>query len=72
MRKLFDRLFNYRLRALIKKEFAQTRHDRKLMFTLTVLPVVQLTLVGFALSCGGNERSLSPSSTIAGRPRAGS
>jgi ABC-2 type transport system permease protein len=50
MRKLFDRLINYRLRALIKKEFAQTRHDRKLMFSLTVLPVVQLTLVGFALS----------------------
>ena len=50
MRKLWNHLFNYRLRALIKKEFAQTRHDRKLMFTLTVLPVVQLTLVGFALS----------------------
>jgi ABC-2 type transport system permease protein len=38
------------MRALIRKEFAQTRHDRKLMFSLTVLPVVQLTLVGFALS----------------------
>jgi ABC-2 type transport system permease protein len=50
MRKLLDRLINYRLRALIRKEFAQTRHDRKLMFSLTVLPVVQLTLVGFALS----------------------
>jgi ABC-2 type transport system permease protein len=50
MRKLWNYLFNYRLRALIKKEFAQTRHDRKLMFSLTVLPVVQLTLVGFALS----------------------
>jgi ABC-2 type transport system permease protein len=50
MTKLWNYLFNYRLRSLIKKEFAQTRHDRKLMFTLTVLPVVQLTLVGFALS----------------------
>jgi ABC-2 type transport system permease protein len=50
MRKLLHHLFSYRLRALIKKEFNQTRHDRKLMFTLTVLPVVQLTLVGFALS----------------------
>ena len=50
MRKLWNYLFNYRLRALIKKELAQTRHDRKLMFSLTVLPVVQLTLVGFALS----------------------
>ena len=50
MGKLWNYLFNYRLRALIRKEFAQTRHDRKLMFSLTVLPVVQLTLVGFALS----------------------
>ena len=50
MGKPWSLLFNYRLRALIKKEFNQTRHDRKLMFTLTVLPVVQLTLVGFALS----------------------
>jgi ABC-2 type transport system permease protein len=50
MRKLWNYMFSYRLRALIKKEFAQTRHDRKLMFSLTVLPVVQLTLVGFALS----------------------
>ena len=50
MTKLWNYLFNYRMRALIKKEFAQTRHDRKLMFSLTVLPVVQLTLVGFALS----------------------
>jgi ABC-2 type transport system permease protein len=50
MTKLWNYVFNYRMRALIKKEFAQTRHDRKLMFSLTVLPVVQLTLVGFALS----------------------
>ena len=50
MRQLWSLLFNYRLRALIKKEFAQTRHDRKLMFTLIVLPVIQLMLVGFALS----------------------
>jgi ABC-2 type transport system permease protein len=50
MTKLWNYLFNYRLRALIEKEFAQTRHDRKLMFSLTVLPVVQLALVGFALS----------------------
>jgi len=58
MRKLLDRLINYRLRALIRKEFAQTRHDRKLMFTLIVLPVVQLTLVGFALSAAVTNVSL--------------
>jgi ABC-2 type transport system permease protein len=50
MRKLLNYLFSYRLRALMTKEFNQTRHDRKLMFTLTILPVVQLTLMGFALS----------------------
>ena len=50
MRQLWSSLFSYRLRALIKKEFAQTRHDRKLMFTLIILPVIQLMLVGFALS----------------------
>jgi ABC-2 type transport system permease protein len=50
MRKLFDRLINYRLRALIKKEFAQTRHDKKLMFSLAFMPLVQLALIGFALS----------------------
>ena len=50
MGKLWNYLFNYRLRALIRKEFAQTRHDRKLMFSLAFMPLVQLTLVGFALS----------------------
>jgi ABC-2 type transport system permease protein len=50
MKKLLDRLINYRLRALIRKEFAQTRHDRKLMFSLAFMPLVQLALIGFALS----------------------
>jgi ABC-2 type transport system permease protein len=50
MTKLLDRFINYRLRALIKKEFAQTRHDRKLMFSLAFMPLVQLALIGFALS----------------------
>ena len=43
-------LFNYRLRALIKKEFAEIRHDRKLVISLVFPPVVQLMLLGFALS----------------------
>ena len=50
MKKLIDRLINYRLRALIRKEFAQTRHDRKLMFSLAFMPLIQLALIGFALS----------------------
>ena len=50
MRKLFKNLFNHRLRALIKKEFCEIRHDRKLVMTLILPPVVQLVLLGFALS----------------------
>lgn len=39
-----------RIRALIRKEFAQIRRDRRLVVSLIVPPVVQLTLFGFALS----------------------
>lgn len=50
MRELIKYLFNYRLRALIKKEFTEIRHDRRLIITLIFPPVVQLMLMGFALS----------------------
>lgn len=39
-----------RVRALILKEFNQIRRDRRLVISLIVPPVVQLTLFGFALS----------------------
>src|ERR671923_561348 len=39
-----------RLRALIGKEFDQIRRDRRLVMSLIVPPVLQLTLFGFALS----------------------
>ena len=39
-----------RLRALIGKEFHQIRRDRRLVVSLILPPVVQLTLFGFALS----------------------
>jgi ABC-2 type transport system permease protein len=39
-----------RLRALILKEFGQIRRDRRLVLSLIVPPVLQLTLFGFALS----------------------
>jgi ABC-2 type transport system permease protein len=48
--KLFEKLINYRILALIRKEFAQIRRDRRLMATMTVQPAVQLLLLGFALS----------------------
>jgi ABC-2 type transport system permease protein len=44
------RIFNHRLLALVKKEFAQIRRDRRLMMTITIQPAIQLLLFGFALS----------------------
>jgi ABC-2 type transport system permease protein len=39
-----------RLRALIGKEFNQIRRDRRLVLSLLIPPILQLTLFGFALS----------------------
>jgi ABC-2 type transport system permease protein len=47
---VLDRIFNHRLRALIFKEFAQMRHDRRLAISLILPPTLQLLLLGFALS----------------------
>src|SRR5262245_51463204 len=48
---MFSRLLSLgRLRALIAKEFAQIRRDRRLALSLVLPPVLQLTLFGFALS----------------------
>ena len=44
------RIFSYRMRALIKKEFDQIGRDRRLQISLILPPVLQLTLFGFALS----------------------
>jgi ABC-2 type transport system permease protein len=43
-------VFNHRVRALVRKEFNQIRRDRRLMISLVLPPIVQLTLFGFALS----------------------
>jgi ABC-2 type transport system permease protein len=50
MRKLWNALFNHRVRALITKEFNQIRRDRRLAISIILPPIVQLTLFGFALS----------------------
>lgn len=50
MKDFFSRIFNYRIRALVRKEFGQIRRDRRLAISLILPPVVQLTLFGFALS----------------------
>ncbi|MGB6942207.1 MAG: ABC transporter permease [Bryobacteraceae bacterium] len=43
-------IFNYRTRALIRKEFGHIRRDRRLAFSLILPPTLQLLLLGFALS----------------------
>jgi ABC-2 type transport system permease protein len=43
-------VFNRRVRALVRKEFNQIRRDRRLMISLILPPILQLTLFGFALS----------------------
>ena len=47
---MIERILNNRLRALIRKEFAQIRRDRRLAFSLVLPPTLQLLLLGFALS----------------------
>src|SRR2546428_1137193 len=50
MRRWIPQLFNYRVRALMRKEFNQIRHDRRLAVSLILPPTLQLLLFGFALS----------------------
>src|SRR5262245_34308074 len=50
MRRLLQRLYNQRIRALMRKEFNQIRRDRRLAFSLILPPALQLLLFGFALS----------------------
>jgi ABC-2 type transport system permease protein len=45
-----QQIFNHRVRALVRKEFAQIRRDRRLAISLVVPPTLQLLLLGFALS----------------------
>jgi ABC-2 type transport system permease protein len=45
-----NRFFNHRVGALMRKEFAQIRRDRRLAVSLILPPTLQLLLLGFALS----------------------
>lgn len=49
MRTLIQALFGYRFRALLWKEFAQIRRDRRLAMSLIVPPVLQLLLFSLVL-----------------------
>jgi ABC-2 type transport system permease protein len=51
-------VLGHRIRALIAKEFAQIRGDRRLIMSLIVPPVLQLTLFGFALSASVSDLRL--------------
>jgi ABC-2 type transport system permease protein len=48
--KLIEFLFGYRIRALLKKEFAQIRRDRRLAMSLILPPVLQLLLFSLVLN----------------------
>src|SRR5450755_4509921 len=51
-------MFNHRLLALIRKEVAQIRGDRRLAISLILPPTLQLLLFGFALSANVNNIKL--------------
>ncbi|PMB30674.1 ABC transporter permease [Fischerella thermalis BR2B] len=54
----FFRFFNVRLIALIRKEIAQIRRNKQLIFLLTVSPILQLLIFGFAISPEVNHLQL--------------
>lgn len=58
MKRFISSLFSNRLRALVRKEFAQIRRDRRLVISLILPPVLQLTLFGFALSANVTDVKL--------------
>src|ERR1700691_4250864 len=50
MKKALQTLFSRRFLALLKKEFAQIRRDRRLAISLTLPPVLQLLLFSVVLN----------------------
>src|SRR5258708_18239482 len=50
MKKLAQFFLSYRLRALLQKEFAQMRRDRRLVMSLAVFPTLQLLLFSLVLN----------------------
>src|ERR1700743_1162930 len=50
MKQLVESLFGHRFRALLWKEFAQIRHDRRLAFSLILPPALQLLLFSLVLN----------------------
>jgi ABC-2 type transport system permease protein len=50
MKRLIFFLFGYRIRALLRKEFAQIRRDRRLAMSLILPPVLQLMIFSLVLN----------------------
>src|ERR1700684_3962907 len=50
MKKTIQSLFSYRFLALLRKEFAQMRRDRRLVMSLAVFPTLQLPLFPLVLN----------------------
>src|SRR5580658_254999 len=50
MRKVTQFFLSYRLRALLRKEFAQIRRDRRLAMSLIIPPTLQLLLFSLVLN----------------------
>src|SRR5579863_7785135 len=50
MKNLVQFFFGYRIRALLRKEFAQMRRDRRLAMSLVIFPTLQLLLFTLVLN----------------------
>jgi ABC-2 type transport system permease protein len=58
MKPLIHSLFSHRLRALLRKEFAQIRRDRRLAMSLIVPPTLQLLLFSLVLNATVSDLKL--------------
>ena len=69
IKELFRKLFNYRVRALIQKEFRQIRRDRRLAISLILPPTCSCSYSALR-SVPQCPMSAWAWSTTAGRPKA--
>src|ERR1700691_5348127 len=58
MKKFTQFFLSYRLRALLRKEFAQMRRDRRLAMSLVIFPTIQLLLFTLVLNATVSELKL--------------
>lgn len=58
MNRLFQFFFSHRLRALLRKEFAQIRRDRRLAMSLIIPPTLQLLLFSLVLNATVSDLKL--------------